>query len=121
MAADTIRARVARGVALLDEKLPGWAQQIDLDRLDLGNTCNCILGQGFEGHPDVDMKDWVVTSPFDIGVRELFAAAMPDQDHERAARVHGFDAVSEPGYTAQEYAALTTEWKRVILARRGGA
>ena len=34
-----------RGAKLLDEKLPGWATQIDLDTLDLWSPKTCILGQ----------------------------------------------------------------------------
>jgi hypothetical protein len=119
--ADTIETRVAQGVALLDEKLPGWVNRIDLDKLDLASTCDCILGQEFKGHPDVDMEDdgndegWPTASPFDIGVRELFVAAQ-FTNPEHAARSHGFNASSPslPG----EFAALTAGWKRVVLARR---
>jgi hypothetical protein len=118
---DTIETRVAQGVALLDEKLPGWDERIDLDNLELDNTCNCILGQEFCHHPDVDMEDdgndegWPAASPFDIGVRELFDAVR-FTNPEHAARSHGFDASSPsmPG----EFDTLTAEWKRVILARR---
>lgn len=39
------RERVARGAALLDEKYPGWADRINLERFDLGNACTCVLGQ----------------------------------------------------------------------------
>jgi hypothetical protein len=53
---DTIESRVARGAALLDERLPGWDGLIDLGRLSLSSPCNCILGQtwgesGFSGAP----------------------------------------------------------------------
>ena len=44
---DTIKARVARGVALLDRTLADWGERIDLDRLNLASPCNCILGQEF--------------------------------------------------------------------------
>lgn len=42
-----IPANAVRGAALLDERLPGWRAEIDVDRLDLGNTCNCVLGELF--------------------------------------------------------------------------
>jgi hypothetical protein len=38
-------APVCRGVALLDEHVPGWEHQINLDTLDLVNTERCVLGQ----------------------------------------------------------------------------
>ena len=42
---------VARGVALLDERLPGWDEEIDVDNLKLSDSCGCVLGQLF-GHYD---------------------------------------------------------------------
>lgn len=36
---------VARGARLLDEKWPGWWQEINLSTLDLRSVCNCVLGQ----------------------------------------------------------------------------
>lgn len=35
----------ATGAAFLDERFPGWAEQIDLERLDLEAGCDCVLGQ----------------------------------------------------------------------------
>lgn len=43
-----IDPRVLRGVALLDEKHPGWAQRINLDRFELRAIDNCVLGQLYE-------------------------------------------------------------------------
>lgn len=39
--------RVERGAALLDERLPGWAQEIYVENLDLSDSCDCVLGQLF--------------------------------------------------------------------------
>lgn len=50
----TIRIRkrerevVAKGAALLDEQMPGWASQIDLNRLQLSDSTHCVLGQLFD-------------------------------------------------------------------------
>jgi hypothetical protein len=38
-------ARVAAGAAFLDERMPGWAEWIDLDSLSLMDDCDCVLGQ----------------------------------------------------------------------------
>lgn len=38
-------ARVAKGVALLDEKRPGWEREIDLDTLDIENGTSCVTAQ----------------------------------------------------------------------------
>ena len=37
--------QVSRGAALLDEKHPGWHWNIDLDRLNISEPCDCICGQ----------------------------------------------------------------------------
>jgi hypothetical protein len=36
---------VARGVALLDEKVPGWRTKIDLGELNVAGFYSCPLGQ----------------------------------------------------------------------------
>jgi len=36
---------VARGVALLDKKVPGWRSMVDLDELDVTGFCSSPLGQ----------------------------------------------------------------------------
>lgn len=103
---DTIETRVARGVALLDEKLPGWWQRIDLARLNLGSPCNCILGQEFASHEDVDGDWW---TGYEVAQDVLL-------DY-RDATTFGFDLKFADSC---DFPSLTAEWKRVILARRGG-
>jgi hypothetical protein len=58
--------RVARGAALLDEQESGWAEQIDLSRLDMGDGCRCVLGQLWGGEPDA--AGW---EPYNVAVDEL--------------------------------------------------
>lgn len=36
---------VARGAALFDVLLPDWAEEIDVRRLNMADSCNCIGGQ----------------------------------------------------------------------------
>lgn len=40
-----VKWRVARGVKLLDKRMPGWDERINLHRLDMGNGTHCVLGQ----------------------------------------------------------------------------
>lgn len=42
---ETPEQRVARGAALLDERVPGWRANIDTDRLDMTDGSQCVLGQ----------------------------------------------------------------------------
>ena len=77
-------AEIARGVKLLDAKVPGWREKIDRDQLSMGDGCNCILGQIY-GH-------------FDEGIDEL------DSEDEAAER--GFDSEHDP----ISWEELTREW-----------
>jgi hypothetical protein len=106
----TITERVAAGAALLDERLPGWADKIDLTRLDLSSDCNCILGQHYQGHPNPISRFGQVAN----------SLCIPDADCELLGF---FCARAEDGTPAgdAEYAALTAEWRAVIAARRGVA
>jgi hypothetical protein len=42
--------RVRAGALVLDEMEPGWERLIDQDRLDMGNSYTCILGQLYDGY-----------------------------------------------------------------------
>lgn len=44
----TLAERVAAGATWLDEHVPGWEHRIDLAKLNLSDTCLCVLGQVFE-------------------------------------------------------------------------
>jgi hypothetical protein len=84
---------VARGVALLDEKVPGWREWpgIDLSRLDLRNPSRCIAGQ--------------------LGVWSLV----------ESDAYHGFDVFDVCGFPSDvsaAYAALDAAWREAIA---GGA
>ncbi len=43
---------VDAGVAVLDQKNPGWRGQVDLDILDMHNTRSCVLGQLYGSYWD---------------------------------------------------------------------
>jgi hypothetical protein len=42
---ESLRSRVERGAKFLDNVIPGWAEYIDIDDLDLGHGYKCVLGQ----------------------------------------------------------------------------
>jgi hypothetical protein len=104
---DTIAARVARGAALLDEKLPGWADRIDLDRLDLASPCRCVLGQLWLDKPLGDHED-----PFDAAMGDL------DLGFSEPSRF-GFDRYGHSNDT--EYMRLDAAWRELIESRRAGS
>lgn len=92
-------ARVAKGVALLDEKRPGWESELDLATLDIENGTRCVTAQ-LSGE-----NDWVV------GKEQL------GLDME-AYTEHGFRATD--GEWAQDddpYGTLNALWREVITGR----
>ncbi len=108
----TTAERVARGAAFLDEKMPGWDQRIDLDKLDLAAPCRCVLGQLAtdldEGHDDV----WLaIVSHFGLSLHSPYRKADGTTD---AALGFNTDDLQWP----PDYSDLTAEWRRLIEARR---
>lgn len=96
---------VARGAALLDEKRPGWAAEIDLTVLDLSNSCRCVLGQIYTPASPLE------TSGFIAGLDLLGLDG--DEDVE-----HGFNVEPAPGETlASLWAELDELWIAEIRRR----
>jgi hypothetical protein len=100
----TVTGRVARGVALLDERDPGWLERIDLSTLNM--RCNCIVHQVSDGNRS-----------FFMGLRDFGL-------DEEAAVSHGFwwdvDDLTDDEIDA-DIQALDAEWRRVIEARRAAS
>jgi hypothetical protein len=97
---DETALAVARGAALLDEKMPGWETRIDLTQLNLADSCRCVLGQLFERG---DM-----TSGFLYGMRELGWISGIE---------HGFDRNSDSLNPGPSYEALDEAWIALIKQR----
>jgi hypothetical protein len=98
-----IETRVQYGAQGLDEYLPGWADSIDLDKLDLESTCHCILGQlAVDIVPNLALKPTLYSQ----------ACAHLGIDYEQAIAL-GFD-------TNGDYAHLTRAWRNLIIERRKG-
>lgn len=106
-------ARVAKGIALLDEKAPDWAAKIQLDLLDIWDGDYCVTAQ-LSGHRD-------------------FVTGMKMLDLEQGANnsgsytLHGFNA-EDPGAPGlpenydqgDAFQTLNRIWKREIRARQNG-
>lgn len=90
-----VAGRVARGVALLDERLPGWVDRVNTIKLDIQNCERCVLGQVF--------------GDYFAGSREL---GIWENEEE-----YGFDRIQDLDYIEymlQDYLDLREEWQRVI-------
>lgn len=98
--------RVEKGAALLDEKNPGWAEKIDVDTLEIGDYCGCVIGQAY-GIGDVIDRYFVALEG--LGVVDP-GAWYGDPKGEEAA--HGFFV------PIHEEERITQDWRLAILARR---
>lgn len=97
--------RVAKGVALLDEHKPGWADRINAARLAVLSPCDCILGQLYPPNAE--------------GVDGYFLALA---DHDLP--VWSYDDAKEHGFAGGDTGGgerLDAEWVRVITERRPAA
>lgn len=58
MTMDEMKARVQKGIALLDEKAPDWwvPGKVDLDALDMQYGDSCVLGQIYGDYLDGCLK-----------------------------------------------------------------
>jgi hypothetical protein len=95
-----IAPNVKRGAELLDEKFggPEWDEKIDLRKLDLGSTCNCVVGQLAAG------RGVRKHSRYTVGLDRL-AIRYPHR--------YGFTVAGR-----QRFDRLTTSWKALIRQRR---
>lgn len=88
--------RVARGVALLDQNMPGWADRVDLTRFSITSTGYCVLAQ-------------VYNASYDNAACYL-RLDIPER------RACGFSC--GPGVENHEYPALELAWRKVIYERQ---
>jgi hypothetical protein len=95
---DTITERVQRGAALLDEKVPGWDDEIDLTRLNINDGSRCIGGQ---------LGRRRGKAHFYAGMMEALGLVTPSSRAD-----HGF---CDDG---RGYSLLTLAWRDLIIARR---
>jgi len=98
-----IARRVAKGAALLDEKRPGWDAAIDLAALDLGSCHLCVVGQLFGPEQEYGLDE----GPFGYGLNALGIPRFREGEY-------GFDRHA----IAEEFADITAEWRKLIVARR---
>jgi hypothetical protein len=133
--------QIAKGVALLDEKMPGWLERVDIDRLDLqadtfpsdGSDypsprgalgCGCVLSQldydterGYGSYFERAKSLGLASEPFNGGWMMHHASHYGFTISPSVlGKEHDSDDVEDPG--AAQFAALTAEWKATILRLR---
>lgn len=90
----SVEVRVASGVALLDAKVPGWRDLIDITAFRFYSTTRCILGQLGKGS-------------FRAGL-----ALVGLDGKGQHGYFHGFDVNEEDGHP--EWKSLNSEWLRIL-------
>lgn len=103
MSSNIFRKQIEAGAKLLDEKRPEWVDLIDLSDLDLGDTCNCVIGQVF-------FEKTYISALMDLFGEEDELKAN-DLSHD-----YGFATRSLQGFS---YETLTQEWIEYIEGRLG--
>jgi hypothetical protein len=102
---ETVGARVARGVAMLDREVPGWHDRIVTETLNLEICYHCVFGQLFIGN-----------------YAEGEAVMFSDYGNpSEASAAHGFTlGDQDPDDDSEEklWHTLTEEWIKVITARQ---
>lgn len=132
MANDNEIKAAATGAALLDERIPGWYNDIDIYSLDVSDACKCVMGQIGNARVPLDERGasnpYGVTSPYCAGLTLLWPGYYDDDAAEEsidtdAAELHGFehDTFGDVfGGLGTQYDGLTEAWKAEILRRREG-
>lgn len=103
--ADDYAEAVANGAALLDARVPGWRDRVDVAELDLSDCVECTLGQVFGAYQfgltrlDLSANDW-------------------DEEQERAA-TYGFTLLPALGEGSLDdrsahWSALRDAWIKAI-------
>lgn len=92
---EAVGARVMRGAALLDEKVPGWRERVNPDTLDMSSDRNCVLGQ---------LYDWYALGLQTLGVTTVIEATR-----------YGFDvAYNVVQRDRTQTPALTDAWRALL-------
>lgn len=90
-----------KGAALLDERMPGWADRIDLATLGMASMGRCVLGQLYGGYA--------------TGIETLFPDHVLSISPDHPAHVYGFD-LRDPSRAAWQ--ALTDAWTALVDERQ---
>ena len=103
-------SEIARGVKLLDQKMPGWRGRINRAELVMRDPCQCVVGQVLDVD---DSDDYTLAIEGGLGIEDLEAI-------EGSWRLYpnpnsgSFDLSFElPGYQALELEIFTIQGKRV--------
>lgn len=76
-----LKERVKKGIEFLNNEIPKWKEEIEVDMLDLGSCRRCILGQIFDDYEEgLDKLDILESSASDYGF--TLSQEVIDSDNE---------------------------------------
>jgi len=96
----------ALGGLLLDQKVPGWAEQVDPDRLRMWSVTGCVVAQSVP----VPRFRLLGGSEYVDKLRVL-GIGLPDQVR------YGFALTAPASFDKEAWYALADSWRRQITAR----
>lgn len=120
---------VRNGIALLDEKMPGWWRKIDVEELDLSQCTACVLGQMFADDANLT-REAGYESGYDFGQEALGLATIVGGRIPGPGDVdyYGFDVPTHVTDSLgnwlsldRAYAILTRMWAAAIRSRRAAS
>ena len=120
---DSVKERVKKGAALLDQKVPGWEKKIKVEKLQMAHCSHCMLGQLF-GH---DVETALGSAMFGLPMKENYYPVHGGVDNGAGylrglrilGRKDGADIgcnVASPGIDSFE--ELRCAWVEEIVERR---
>jgi hypothetical protein len=101
-----VESRVAAGAAWMDEKAPGWEDQVNILTLDIGIPFVCVLGQVFGRQAPLHTNGY------------YWALLNLMEGNSRLSIKLGFNALeAEYEERMAEMPVLTEAWRRLIVKR----
>jgi hypothetical protein len=121
-----LRERTRSAAKVLDVLWPGWWANVDVERLDMADACDCVLGQN--APPPEGPDDRLI--PYTRMARKLGLLDIPSSGPRLClSRPHDWEQQPEyretiPGSMRDKYPswgdALSAYWREEIAARRSG-
>ena len=105
--------RIERGMTLFDDKMPGWIDKIDLDRLDQADGEACVVGQTHREEGSRYGRYWAGLEALGLA-DHLFTASTTAST---VAAAYGFE--TRDG--RESYDALTRAWRAAIKRRQAAS
>lgn len=109
-------ARVAKGIALLNMRVPGWVEKVDLELLDISSGTYCVTAQISGVNNWLEGSDMLELTTGDTGTYVAYGFNAEDKYHNETG-----DALPDNYHFRQGFDVLNWIWKREIAARQSAS